>query len=52
MVFTARLSATSEGNDMLELIKDEAVDAVSVGVDVIDATYDDQGTMVMRRPIG
>jgi HK97 family phage prohead protease len=49
MVFTARLSATSEGNDMLELIKDEAVDAVSVGVDVIDATYDDQGTMVIAK---
>jgi HK97 family phage prohead protease len=49
MVFTARISATSEGNDMLELIKDEAVDAVSVGVDVIDARYDDNGTMVIAK---
>jgi len=49
MVFTARISATSEGNDMLELIKDEAVDAVSVGVDVIDAQYDDDGTMVIAK---
>ena len=49
MVFTARISATSEGNDMLELIKDEAVDAVSVGVDVIDARYDDDGTMVIAK---
>jgi HK97 family phage prohead protease len=48
MLFTARISATSEGNDMLELIKDEAVDAVSVGVDVIDASYDDNGTMIIK----
>ena len=47
MVFTARISATSEGNDMLELIKDEAVDAVSVGVEVIDGTYDETGTLVI-----
>jgi HK97 family phage prohead protease len=49
MLFTARISATSEGNDMLELIKDEAVDSVSVGVDVIDASYDDNGTMVIKK---
>jgi HK97 family phage prohead protease len=49
MLFTARISATSEGNDMLELIKDEAVDSVSVGVDVIDATYDDNGTMIIKK---
>jgi uncharacterized protein len=49
MVFTARISATSEGNDMLELIKDEAVDAVSVGVEVIDGRYNDQGTLVIAK---
>jgi HK97 family phage prohead protease len=49
MVFTARISATSEGNDMLELIKDEAVDAVSVGVEVIDGTYDESGTLVIAK---
>jgi HK97 family phage prohead protease len=49
MIFTARISATSEGNDMIELIKDQAVDAVSVGVDVIDASYDDDGTMVIAK---
>jgi HK97 family phage prohead protease len=49
MVFTARISATSEGNDMLELIKDEAVDAVSVGVEVIDGTYDESGTLVISK---
>ena len=49
MLFTARISASSEGNDMLELIKDEAVDSVSVGVDVVDASYDDNGTMVIKK---
>jgi HK97 family phage prohead protease len=49
MLFTARISATSEGNDMLELIKDEAVDSVSVGVDVVDASYDNNGTMVIKK---
>ena len=49
MMFTARISATSEGNDMLELIKDEAVDAVSVGVNPVEFSYDDQGVMVISR---
>ena len=49
MLFTAKLSNTSDGNDMLELVKDEAIDSVSVGVNVIDATYDDRGTMVISR---
>jgi hypothetical protein len=34
---------------MIELIKDQAVDSVSVGVDVIDARYDDNGTMVIAK---
>lgn len=49
MMFTARISATSEGNDMLELIKDEAVDAVSVGVNPVEYSYDDEGTMIISR---
>ena len=49
MMFTARISATSEGNDMLELIKDQAVDAVSVGVNPIKFSFDDSGTMVISR---
>ena len=49
MLFTARISATSEGNDMIELIKDEAIDSVSVGVNPIDFSYDDQGTMVITK---
>ena len=49
MMFTARISATSEGNDMLELIKDEAVDAVSVGVNPVEYSFDDEGTMVISR---
>jgi HK97 family phage prohead protease len=49
MLFTARISATSEGNDMLELIKDGAVDAVSVGVNPVDYSFNDQGVMVISR---
>ena len=49
MMFTARISATSEGNDMIELIKDEAIDAVSVGVNPIKFSYDDEGVMVISR---
>ena len=49
MMFTAKISATSEGNDMLELIKDEAVDAVSVGVNPVEYSYDDEGTMIISR---
>jgi HK97 family phage prohead protease len=47
MLFTAKISSTTDGNDMLELVKDEAIDSVSVGVDVKDARYDDDGTMVI-----
>jgi HK97 family phage prohead protease len=49
MLFTARISATSEGNDMIELIKDEAIDAVSVGVNPIEFSYDDSGAMVITK---
>jgi HK97 family phage prohead protease len=49
MLFTARISATSEGNDMIELIKDEAIDAVSVGVNPIEFNYDDSGAMVITK---
>jgi hypothetical protein len=47
MLFTARISATSEGNDMIELIKDGAVDAVSVGVNPTDYRFNDDGVMVI-----
>jgi HK97 family phage prohead protease len=47
MLFTARISATTEGNDMLELIKDGAVDAVSVGVNPTDYRFNDDGVMVI-----
>jgi HK97 family phage prohead protease len=47
MLFTAKISATSEGNDMIELIKDGAVDAVSVGVNPTDYRFNDEGVMVI-----
>jgi len=47
MLFTARISATSEGNDMIELIKDGAVDSVSVGVNPTEYSFNDEGVMVI-----
>jgi len=49
MRYTARISATKAGDDAIELIKDGALDAVSVGVDPIDADIDDQGVMVVSK---
>lgn len=49
MRYTARISATKAGDDVIELIKDGALDAVSVGVDPIDAQYDDNGVLVVSK---
>ena len=49
MRYTARISATKAGDDVIELIKDGALDAVSVGVDPIDAEYDDNGVLVVSK---
>ena len=49
MKYTARISATKAGDDAIELIKDGALDAVSVGVDPIDADIDEQGVMVVSK---
>jgi HK97 family phage prohead protease len=49
LLFTARISASRDGNDALELVKDGAIDSVSVGVDPIDATYDDAGNLVVAK---
>ena len=49
MRYTARISATKAGDDAIELIKDGALDAVSVGVDPIDADIDEQGVMVVSK---
>lgn len=48
MYFTARISKTRAGDDAIELIKDGAIDAVSIGIDPIKATYDKGGTLVVK----
>jgi HK97 family phage prohead protease len=48
MYFTARISKTRDGDDVIELIKDGALDAVSIGIDPIKATYDKTGTLVVK----
>ena len=48
MYFTARISKTRAGDDAIELIKDGAIDAVSIGIDPIKATYDKAGVLVVK----
>jgi len=49
MLFTAKISNTRDGADVIELIKDGAIDSVSVGVNPIDASYDESGTLVVAK---
>jgi HK97 family phage prohead protease len=49
MLFTAKISKTRDGDDVVELIKDGAIDAVSVGVNPIDASYDETGALVVAK---
>ena len=47
MLFSARISKTGRGQEALELALDGALDAVSVGVEPIDAEYDKDGVLVV-----
>lgn len=49
MRYTARISATKAGDDVIELIKDGALDSVSIGVDPVEAEYDDEGVLVVSK---
>jgi HK97 family phage prohead protease len=49
MTFAARISASRDGDDVLELVKDGALDSVSVGVEPVEATYDDAGVLVISK---
>jgi HK97 family phage prohead protease len=49
MTFSARISASRAGDDVLELVKDGALDSVSVGVDPIEAEYDEAGVLVIAK---
>jgi HK97 family phage prohead protease len=47
MLFTAKVSKTSAGNDALELAKDGVIDSVSVGVNPTEYDMADDGTMIV-----
>jgi HK97 family phage prohead protease len=48
MMFTAKISATTMGNDALVMAQDGTIDQVSVGVNPVKFSYDDEGTMVIE----
>jgi HK97 family phage prohead protease len=48
MMFTAKISATTLGNDALVMASDGTIDQVSVGVNPVKFSYDDEGTMVIQ----
>ena len=48
MMFSAKISATTLGNDALVMAQDGTIDQVSVGVNPTKFSYDDNGTMVIE----
>jgi HK97 family phage prohead protease len=48
MLFSAKISATTLGNDALVMAADGTIDQVSVGVNPIKFSYDEDGTMVIE----
>ena len=48
MLFTAKISATTLGNDAMEMVKDGTIDAVSIGINPTKFSYDDEGVMVVK----
>jgi len=51
MMFTARIASTRAGDDALELLKMGALDAVSVGVEPVDYTFDQDGVMRVQSAV-
>ena len=49
LYFVAKISKTGKGDEALELAKDGALDAVSVGAEPIVAAYDDAGVLVVEK---
>lgn len=47
MLFSAKIAATRDGDDALELLKMGALDSVSIGANPIDWEIDSDGTMVV-----
>jgi len=48
MMFSAKISATSLGNDALVMASDGTIDQVSVGVNPVKFLYDEAGTMIIE----
>jgi HK97 family phage prohead protease len=48
MLFTAKISATSLGNDALIMASDGTIDQVSVGINPTKFSYSDDGTMIIE----
>jgi HK97 family phage prohead protease len=48
MMFSAKISATSLGNDALVMAQDGTIDQVSVGVNPTKFSYDEAGTMIIE----
>jgi HK97 family phage prohead protease len=48
MMFSAKISATSLGNDALVMAMDGTIDQVSVGVNPTKFLYDEEGTMIIE----
>ena len=48
MLFTAKISATTLGNDAMEMVKDGTIDAVSIGINPTKFSYTDDGVMVVK----
>ncbi len=49
MLFSAKISATSLGNDALVMAMDGTIDQVSVGVNPTKFSYDEEGTMIIEK---
>jgi HK97 family phage prohead protease len=48
MMYEARISETTLGNEILVLAQDKVLDAVSVGVNPTRFSYDEKGTMIIE----
>lgn len=51
MLFTAKIADTAAGNEALQLAKEGVLDNVSVGVDVLTSSRQDDGTMVITSAV-
>ena len=48
MMFTAKVSASSQGQDAMTLLTEGVIDQVSIGINPTKFSYDDKGTMIVE----